>query len=261
MAARSPSADKPLVAIVGDLKDDGDLPYFMVGEKYARAVADFAHCLPVMALPVMAEAELDADIATLIARVDGFFFTGSPSNVHPSQWNGPDDAPGPFDPVRDRFALALIRAALEQGVPSLFICRGFQELNVARGGTLHPDLSALPGRIAHHAPEQAPYDERYGPLHAVELTAGSALADTFGTRRFDVNSLHYQGLDRIGAGLSVEAIAPDGTPEAIALRQHPFAVGVQWHAEYRPDLSPANARLLAAFGAAVRARRAGQQHA
>ncbi len=254
------AAAKPLVAIVGDLKDDTDLPYFMVGEKYARAVAEFAHAVPLMALPVGPEADRDADIATLIARVDGFFFTGSPSNIHPRHWNGPEDAPGPFDPVRDRFALALIRAAVAAQVPALFICRGFQELNVAFGGTLHADLAALPGRLPHHAPEDAPYDTRYGPLHPVELVPGSPLEATFGARSFPVNSLHYQALDRIGAGLSVEARAPDGTPEAVRVSGHPFAVGVQWHAEYRPDLSPANARLLAAFGAAVRTRQAARAH-
>jgi len=250
------SQNKPLVAVVGDLKDDTDLPYFMVGEKYVRAVYDFAGCLPVMPLPVMAPEALDADIATLLGHVDGFFFTGSPSNVHPSHWDGPSDAPGPFDPARDRFALALIRAALARGKPALFICRGFQELNVALGGTLHARLQELPDRIAHHSPEVGTYEERYGPLHEVELTSGSPLKAAFGASRFAVNSLHYQGLNRIGSGLTVEARAPDGTPEAVALRDHPFAVGVQWHAEYRPDLSPPNAGLLAAFGAAVRGARA-----
>ncbi|WP_454918295.1 gamma-glutamyl-gamma-aminobutyrate hydrolase family protein [Xanthobacter sediminis] len=249
---------KPLVAVVGDLKDDTDLPYFMVGEKYARAVYDFADCLPVLSLPVMAPEAFEADIAALASHVDGFFFTGSPSNVHPSQWSGPPDAPGPFDPARDRFALALIRVAVARGVPSLFICRGFQELNVALGGTLHARLADLEGRVAHHAPEEGPLDLQYGPMHEVALTEGSPLATTFGTSRFPVNSLHYQGLDALGAGLSVEALAPDGTVEAVSLRSHPFAVGVQWHPEYKPGLSAPNARLLAAFGAAVRARRAGR---
>lgn len=248
--------NKPLVAVVGDLKNDTSLPYFMVGEKYARAVYDFSGCLPVMALPVIAAGAFEADIAALIDHVDGFFFTGSPSNVHPSHWNGPEDAPGPFDPARDRFALALIRAAVARRMPSLFICRGFQEFNVALGGTLHARLAELPGRLAHHAPEEGPLDLQYGPMHEVELTPRSPLEATFGASRFPVNSLHYQGLNAIGAGLSVEARAPDGTVEAVSLRDHPFAVGVQWHPEYRPALSAPNARLLAAFGDAVRARRA-----
>lgn len=246
---------KPLVAVVGDLKSDTHLPYFMVGEKYARAVYDFADCLPVMALPVMSAESLADDIETLMWRVDGFFFTGSPSNVHPSHWDGPPDAPGPFDPARDQFALALIRAALARGIPSLFICRGFQELNVALGGSLHARLADVPGRMGHHSPEDGPMDLQYGPLHEVETTAGSPLEGVFGAARFAVNSLHYQGLDRVASDLSVEALAPDGTVEAVSLRAHPFAVGVQWHPEYKPALSAPNARLLAAFGAAVRARR------
>lgn len=250
------AASKPLVAVVGDLKDDTDLPYFMVGEKYARAVYDFADCLPVMALPVMAPQDYEADIAALLGHVDGFFFTGSPSNVHPSHWNGPADAPGPFDPTRDRFALALIRAAVAQGMPSLFICRGFQEFNVALGGTLHARLADVPGRMNHHAPLEGPLDLQYGPLHEVELAPGSPLEATFGAGRFAVNSLHYQGLATLGGGLSVEALAPDGTIEAVSLREHPFAVGVQWHPEYKPGSSAPNARLLAAFGAAARARHA-----
>ncbi|MFG1418559.1 gamma-glutamyl-gamma-aminobutyrate hydrolase family protein [Xanthobacter sp. V0B-10] len=247
---------KPLVAVVGDLKDETDLPYFMVGEKYVRAVYDFAGCLPVMALPVMAPEAFDADIAALVGHADGFLFTGSPSNVHPSHWNGPEDAPGPFDPSRDRFALALIRAAVARGVPALFICRGFQELNVALGGTLHARLAEVPGRMDHHAPTEGPMDLQYGPVHQVEVTSGSPLAATFGAPRFAVNSLHYQGLDTVGAGLSVEARAPDGTIEAVSLRDHPFAVGVQWHPEYKPSQNAPSARLLAAFGDAVRARRA-----
>lgn len=249
---------KPLVAVVGDMKDETELPYFMVGEKYARAVYDFAGCLPVMALPVMAPGAFEADIDALLGHVDGFFFTGSPSNVHPSHWNGPEDAPGPFDPTRDRFALGLIRAAVARGMPSLFICRGFQEFNVALGGTLHARLADQPGRMNHHSPEEGPLDLQYGPLHEVELTPSSPLEATFGAARFSVNSLHYQGLDTVGEGLSVEALAPDGTVEAVSLRDHPFAVGVQWHPEYKPALSAPNARLLAAFGAAVRARRAGR---
>ncbi len=248
---------KPLVAMIGDrtesgeLTEGGELPAFALGEKYARAVHDFSGCLPVLALPVLGRDELDA----LIDRMDGFVFSGSPSNVHPRHWSGPADAPGPFDESRDDFALAIIREVVARQVPALFICRGYQELNVALGGTLHPRLAQVPGRIAHHSPEEAPYERRYGPEHEVRVRAGSPLADVFGAQHFEVNSLHYQGLDVIAPGLSVEVDAPDGTPEAVMLRDHPFAVGVQWHPEYRPDLSPQSARLLAAFGAAA-ARRA-----
>ncbi len=253
---------KPLVAIIGDRTDSGDLteggelPVFALGEKYAQSVHDFAACLPVLALPVIRADELDE----LIDRMDGFVFSGSPSNVHPRYWNGPADAPGPFDENRDEFSLALIRAVVERQVPSLFICRGFQEMNVALGGTLHPRLAEVDGRMKHHSPEDAPYERRYGPEHEVHVRAGSPLADLFGATRFEVNSLHYQGLDSIAPSLSVEVDAPDGTPEAVMLRDHPFAVGVQWHPEYRPDLSPQSARLLAAFGAAA-ARRAASRKA
>ncbi|MGE4373101.1 MAG: gamma-glutamyl-gamma-aminobutyrate hydrolase family protein [Xanthobacter sp.] len=245
---------KPLVAVIGDrtetgdLTEGGELPAFAVGEKYARAVHDFAGCLPMLALPVLTSDDLD----DLLARCDGVFFTGSPSNVHPRHWKGPADTPGPFDEMRDDFALELTRRVVAQRVPALFICRGFQEMNVALGGTLLPEITRVEGRMRHHAPEQAPLDQRYGPLHEVTLRDGSPLEQIFGARRFMVNSLHYQGLDQIAPALRLEARADDGTPEAVMLPDHPFAVGVQWHPEFRPDLYPLHARLLAAFGDAAR---------
>ncbi|MFG1345180.1 gamma-glutamyl-gamma-aminobutyrate hydrolase family protein [Xanthobacter autotrophicus DSM 431] len=242
---------RPLIALVGDLTEVSGLPYHMVGDKYARCIYDFANGLPTLLLPVMRK----DDIGALTAYFDGFLFTGSPSNIHPRRWGGPEHTPGPFDEARDDLALDLVAAVVDRKVPALFICRGFQELNVGLGGTLEPELRQVPGRMEHHAPEDAPAEARYAPFHDVELVEGSSLEGVFGARRFAVNSLHYQGLARLGRRLGVEALAPDGTPEAVRVADHPFAVGVQWHAEYRPDLSPPNARLLAAFGAATAARR------
>ncbi|MDQ0506722.1 gamma-glutamyl-gamma-aminobutyrate hydrolase family protein [Xanthobacter agilis] len=242
---------RPLIALVGDLRDLSGLPHHIVGDKYARAVHAFAGGLPTLLTAVIAR----DDIGAVVSAFDGFLFTGSPSNVHPDRWGGPPQAPGPFDPARDDLSLPLIQAIIAADVPALFICRGFQELNVAQGGTLEPELRAVPGRMLHHAPEDAPTDRQYAPFHDVELVPGSPLIDVFGSARFAVNSLHYQGLARIGRRLSVEAKAPDGTPEAVRVSDHPFAVGVQWHPEYRPELSPPGARLFAAFGAAAADRR------
>lgn len=250
MTTRAPNA-RPLIALVGDLADLSGLSYHIVGDKYARCIYDFAGGLPTLLMPVVQP----QDIATLPSYFDGFLFTGSPSNIHPRHWGGPDDTPGPFDETRDALSLGLVAAVVAQNVPALFICRGFQELNVGLGGTLEPALKRVPGRMEHHAPEEAPVDQRYAPFHDVELVDGASLEKVFGARRFGVNSLHYQGLARLGERVRVEAEAPDGTPEAVRVEGHPFAVGVQWHAEYRPELSPPNAGLLAAFGAAAAARR------
>lgn len=238
------------VALIGDVKEITGMPYHVVGDKYVRSIREYCDAMPFLVLPPLNQAEIDH----ITGSFDGFMFTGSASNIHPRHWNGPEDTPGPFDETRDEMALLLVRTVIEKQIPALFICRGFQELNVGLGGTLEPELKRLPSRIEHHAPEHAPLEELYGPLHDVELSESSPLIEVFGTRRFAVNSLHYQGLASIAPRLRVEGTATDGTPEAVRVIDHPFAVGVQWHPEYRPDLSPPNARLLAAFGAAAKAR-------
>lgn len=236
----------PIIGIVGDLKQVAGMPYHAYGEKYVRAIAEFASAQPVGLFPPL--------IASMLDLVDGLLFTGSASNIRPDRWRGPADAPGPFDDVRDNFSLPLIQAAIKRKIPSLFICRGYQELNVALDGTLLPDLGQ-----AHHAPPDLVYEERYAPFHRIELRDGSPLEHVFGTTSLEVNSLHYQALDRIAPSLSVEARAADGVPEIVMHRDHPFAVGVQWHCEYRPDLYAHHEKLLNAFGHAARERRGGNR--
>jgi putative glutamine amidotransferase len=188
--------------------------------------------------------------------------TGSPSNVHPSHY-GQAETPEaePFDTARDSTSLALIRLALAEGVPLLAICRGYQELNVALGGTLHARVHELPGRMDHRRPQHPELDVQYGPRHPVTLRAGGPLAALAEAAGIDgplmVNSLHWQGLDRLAEGLVVEAEAEDGTPEAVSLRgARAFALGVQWHPEYKAWENPFSRQLFAAFGAAARARAA-----
>lgn len=233
----------PMVGLVSDMRELDVMPYHVVGHKYAAAVQDYAQCVPVGLIPCLGEEVLEE----LVQRLDGFVFTGSASNIHPGVYGGEMQRP-PFDHCRDEFALQLTRKVLEHRKPALFICRGFQELNVALGGTLHSDLSALDEYDIHHPDPELPYEQRYGPLHQITIDPNSPLLDVFGGVTFSVNSLHYQGLANIGAGLSVHGRAPDGLPEVIAVDGHPFAIGVQWHPEYRPDLFPCNMALLQAFG-------------
>jgi gamma-glutamyl-gamma-aminobutyrate hydrolase PuuD len=240
---------RPVIGLITDMRELGGMPFQVVGDKYVQAVAEFAQGLP---LAILNERKGN-QIGDLVETFDGFLFTGSPSNIRPWRYGAAGEGIGPFDDARDELALSLIRAALAARVPILCICRGLQELNVACGGTLH---IALEKEELHHSPEDAPYEERYAPLHEVQLRPGSPLAHIFGAESFAVNSLHYQALAKIGAGLSVEGSAPDGIPEIVAALDHPFAIGVQWHPEYRPDLHAPNRALFHSFGEAARARRA-----
>jgi putative glutamine amidotransferase len=232
----------------------GAHPFHMVGEKYARAVLDAAGGVPLL-IPALAE-ELNFD--ELLERLDGLVFTGSPSNVEPHRYEGPPSAPGTLhDPARDATTLPLIRKAVAVGVPVLGICRGFQEMNVAFGGTLHQKLHEVPGHLDHRDDESQPLEVQYGPAHDVTLEPGGVLRALASSERVRVNSLHSQGIERLGAPLAVEARAPDGVIEAFRVREAPgFALAVQWHPEWRVMSSPFSRALFAAFGDASRARAA-----
>lgn len=242
----------PLVAIPADLKEVGPHPYHVVGDKYVRAVSDGAGCLPLL-LPALGGWY---DLDDLIGRIDGLFFTGSPSNVHPAHYGAAADTHSvpPHDPARDATTLPLLRRALDAGLPVFAVCRGFQELNVVMGGTLHPMVHAVPDLMDHREDKTAPVEVQYAPAHPVRLTPGGAFARITGRTELMVNSVHGQGLDRLGAGLAVEATAPDGLVEAVRVEGHPFALAVQWHPEWRFRDDPASTALFRAFGEAVRAR-------
>ncbi len=230
----------------------GKHPFHMVGEKYARAVMEAAEAAPVL-IPSLAE-ELGFD--ELLERLDGLLFTGSPSNVEPHHYQGTPSAPGTLhDPARDATTLPLIRKAVHAGVPVFGICRGFQEMNVAFGGTLHQRLHELPGHLDHRDDESQPLDLQYGPAHEVTLEPQGMLRSLTNADRIQVNSLHSQGIDRLGAELAVEARAPDGVIEAFRVRAAArFALAVQWHPEWKAMSNPFSRALFAAFGRASRER-------
>ena len=179
--------------------------------------------------------------------------TGSPSNVDPSHYGGPAPREGnEADPARDATTLPLIRQAIARGLPLLCICRGLQELNVALGGSLHQHVHELPGRLDHRSDKSKALPDRYGPAHPIRLTPGGRLQALFdGATRIDVNSLHGQGIDRLADRLKVEALAEDGTVEAVSIRTTRFALAVQWHPEWQVLENPWSRRLFAAFGAAA----------
>jgi putative glutamine amidotransferase len=227
-------------------------PFHMVGEKYARAVLEAAGALPLL-IPSLGE-ELPLD--ELLQSLDGILFTGSLSNVEPHHYAGAPSEPGTLhDPERDATTLPLIRSAVQAGVPVLGVCRGFQEMNVAFGGSLHQKVHEVPGYDDHRDDTTQPLEVQYGPAHEVILEPGGLLRTMAGADRVQVNSLHSQGIDRLGPGLVVEARATDGLIEAFRVRNAPrFAVAVQWHPEWNVMSNPFSRALFAAFGAASRER-------
>src|SRR4051812_10614714 len=196
----------------------GPHPFHAVGEKYIAAVTQAADCLPLL-IPVL---ETPLDVTEILQRVDGLFFTGSPSNVEPRHYAGPASTPGTLhDPHRDATTLSLIPRAIAGGLPVFGVCRGFQEMNVAMGGTLHQQLHEVAGLDDHREDKEEPLDVQYAPAHDVILESGSRLRRLAGTDRVRVNSLHGQGVDRLAPDLAVEARAPDGLIEAFSVRSAP----------------------------------------
>ncbi|HEX5805139.1 MAG TPA: gamma-glutamyl-gamma-aminobutyrate hydrolase family protein, partial [Macromonas sp.] len=226
--------------------------YLLLGDKYARAVKVGAQAQPVM-FP-LADA---AQVEHLLAMVDGVMLTGSPSNVHPSHFNEAVHDPSlPLDPERDSLTLTLVRSCVAQGVPLFGVCRGFQEINVALGGSLHQTVHAVPGLMDHREPEGTP-DEQYAPSHDIDIVPGSVLAQWAGGTRATVNSLHGQGVGRLAPGLRALAHAPDGLVEAFEVDgARSFACAVQWHPEWRCWDNPFYSAIFNAFGDAVRQRHA-----
>lgn len=239
-------AERPIVLVPADNRMLGAHPFHVVGKKYVDAVR-LAGCLPLV-VPWAEAAEVDE----LLSHADGVLLTGSASNVHPSHF-GEDvrDPALPLDPLRDEWTLPLTRKAIARGVPLLAICRGFQETNVALGGTLHQAVQELAGKHDHRAAADAPVDVQYGPAHDIDVLPGGLLARILGAGPVRVNSVHGQGANRLAPGARIEALAPDGLVEAFSLpAASGFNLCLQWHPEWRAADNPVSMKLLRAFGAA-----------
>ncbi|MHC8305617.1 gamma-glutamyl-gamma-aminobutyrate hydrolase family protein [Pseudomonas sp. PB3P13] len=245
-------AFKPLIGVTACVKQIGLHPCHVSGDKYLRAVSVAAMGLPVV-IPSLGEL---TDIEDLLAQLDGLLLTGSPSNVEPFHYQGPASAPGTdHDPARDATTLPLLQAAIAAGVPVLGICRGFQELNVAFGGSLHQKVHELAGMLDHREADSPELAVQYAPAHAVTVQPGGVFQALDLPEQFQVNSIHSQGIDRLAPGLRCEAIAPDGLIEAISVEDsEAFAVGVQWHPEWQVLSNPVYLRIFQAFGDACRRR-------
>ena len=243
----------PLIGVTACTRQLGLHPFHIAGDKYLRAVVEGAEGMP---LVIPALADLIATEA-LLERLDGLLFTGSPSNVEPHHYQGTPSEPGTLhDAARDAVTLPLLRAAVAAGVPVLGICRGFQEMNVAFGGSLHQKVHEVDSLMDHRERGET-LEEHYGLHHPVAVRPGGLFEALGLPARFEVNSIHGQGIDRLAPGLRAEALAPDGLIEAVSVREaRAFACGVQWRPEWKVRSHPVYLASFEAFGKACKARAA-----
>jgi putative glutamine amidotransferase len=248
---------KPVVGVIGNSHFvENRFAAQLVGERNLRAIAEVAGALPMM----FAGAPEITDLGALLDVVDGILLTGARANVHPTRYRtDPHAGYEPYDERRDTIALALLEACVDRGKPIFGICRGFQEMNVAFGGSLHPEIREIPGRLNHRMPRLDTGEIHPDPTvvfaerHEVTLVPGGTFATLLGRETIRVNSLHGQGILEPGERIVVEGVAEDGTIEAIRIADAPgFALGVQWHAEYEAQNNAVNKTLFEAFGDALR---------
>ena len=220
------------------------------GSMNSSAVAVVANCMPLL---IPADPRY-VSVDELMDTCDGFLLTGGRPNVHPEEYGEEATAAhGTFDRARDAIALPLVRACVARGQPFLGVCRGFQEVNVAMGGTLYPEIRELPGRMNHRMPPDGTVEEKFALRHEVTFTEGGPFHRLFGSPGVMTNTLHGQGIKTPGARIVIDGYAPDGTPEAIYVKDAPgFTLSVQWHPEYNAAKDPVSRPLFAAFGEAVR---------
>jgi len=248
---------RPVVGISGNsyiLNDQ--YPTHAGGTMNSDAVANVSDCLPLL----IPSDPRYVSVSELLDVCDGFLLTGGRPNVHPEEYGEEEtEAHGDFDRARDAVVLPLIRACVEKGQPIFGICRGFQEVNVAMGGTLYPEIRELPGRMNHRMPPDGTLEEKFALRHTVTLSEGGVFHRVFGATEIMTNTLHGQGIKSVGERVVIEGHADDGTPEAIHIKDAPgFTLSVQWHPEWDAANDPASRPLFQAFGDAVRAWRAGR---
>jgi putative glutamine amidotransferase len=242
---------RPVVGIIGNsyLMND-QYPTHAGGTMNSDAVANVAGCMPLL---IPADPRF-LSVDELLDTCDGFLLTGGRPNVHPEEYGEPEtEAHGAFDRARDAIVLPLVRSCVERGQPFLGICRGFQEVNVAMGGTLYPEIRDLPGRMNHRMPPDGTLEEKFALRHTVKMSENGPFHRLFGAQEVMTNTLHGQGIKRPGARIVIDGYAPDGTPEAIYVKDAPgFTLSVQWHPEWDAANDPVSRPLFQAFGDAVR---------
>ncbi|WP_299874576.1 gamma-glutamyl-gamma-aminobutyrate hydrolase family protein [uncultured Sulfitobacter sp.] len=242
---------RPVVGIIGNhyLLND-QYPTHAGGTMNSEAIAKVSDCVPL----IVPSDPAYVTVEELLETCDGFLLTGGRPNVHPEEYGEPEtEAHGDFDRARDAIALPLVRACVERGQPFLGICRGFQEVNVAMGGTLYPEIRDLPGRMNHRMPPDGSLDEKFELRHDVTFSDGGVFHELMGASSVRTNTLHGQGIKTAGPRIVVDGHADDGTPEAIYVEGAPgFTLSVQWHPEWNAAGDPVSRPLFCAFGDAAR---------
>lgn len=239
---------RPVLGVIACNRQVGTEPAQAVMERYIRAAMTYAD-VAALIIPSLPDLMTAAEVAP---RLDGILLTGSPSNVATARY-GDDGGDGPFDEGRDEIALSMVERMIDAQKPVFGICRGFQEINVALGGTLRRDASANDDLIRHHAPDDVSFDAMFDHRHPVELESGGWLASAYGKPALDVNSVHYQGIGRLADGLSIEARAPDGLIEAYSAKPNGAPLlAVQWHPEWGTEKDPDSQTYFHLLGKALR---------
>lgn len=246
------SLSRPVVGIIGNFHEiEGGYTVHGGGFLTSQAIAEVSGCMPMI---VPADPRL-LSVDDLLALCDGFLLTGGRPNVHPSEYGEAETpAHGTFDRGRDAITLPLVRACVERGQPFLGICRGFQEVNVAMGGSLHPEIREIEGRMNHRMPPNGTAEEIFALRHTVTFAENGPFHQLMGTREVMTNTLHGQGIARPGPRVVIDGYAPDGTPEAIYIKEAKgFTMSVQWHPEWRAGEDPVSRPLFEKFGKAAEA--------
>lgn len=239
---------RPVLGIIACNRIVGVEPAQAVMDRYVRAAMVHSD-VAALIIPSLSDLMSAAEVAP---RLDGILLTGSPSNVETSRY-GDEGGAGPFDPARDEIAMTMVDRMVETGKPVFGVCRGFQEINVALGGTLRRDTSESDDLIRHHAPDGASFDAMFDHLHPVHLAEGGMLAKAFGKPDLTVNSVHYQGIGKLAEPLKIEATAPDGLIEAYSARINDApVVAVQWHPEWNSDSNADSQAFFKLLGRALR---------
>jgi putative glutamine amidotransferase len=251
---------RPVIGIIGNhhlINDQYEV--HASGRMNAEAVADVCNAVPLMVAPDPKVSRIE----DLMEVCDGFLLTGGRPNVHPEEYGEePTEAHGDFDRSRDALVLPLVRACVDAGLPVFGVCRGFQEVNVAMGGTLYPEIRDLPGRMNHRMPPDGTVEEKFALRHSVKFVEDGPFHQLMGDLEVMTNTLHGQGIKDAGPRVVIDGVAPDGTPEAIYIKDAPgFCLSVQWHPEYQAAQDNVSSRLFGAFGQAAAAWSAGERPA
>lgn len=240
--------NKPVIGVIADSVYQDNMRLSSTGKKYMEGLTAVANVLPIV-IPSTPDTDIDA----YLELIDGLMLTGSLTNVHPSHYGvKPTAEHEPYDEFRDLTSFAFIEACLTRGVPLIGVCRGFQELNVALGGSLIASIHEIEGRLDHREPDTTDRDIKHADRHMVTFPDGGLFHSWTGMTSFKTNSLHRQAIDQLSDRLKIEAICEDGTIEGVSVIDAPaFAVAVQWHPEYEAHNNVFSKAFFKAFEADV----------